>query len=221
MNGRRTRSQVGQLPLAGFGDAAGPGGFDKKHRLFLGIFADAAVRTPVTTIARSLEHEHGMRGRLLRPDRLHVTLHHLGDYPELPPERVDAAIAALERIHMPAFDIAFTRVESFHGKPGHYPCVLRCPETPAEGDTPAGVFALWHEARVQLAAEGFAPMLDRRFVPHITLLYGDRRLPMPVAIAPIAWRVNEVVLVHSLLGRTEYRFLARRLLAVARGPDRE
>jgi 2'-5' RNA ligase len=220
MAGRKSRSGDGQLSLTGFGAAVKPSRIQLKHRLFLGIFADSKARAPIATIAQSLAHEHGMRGRPLPSDRLHVTLHHLGDYLELPPERVDAAMAAIGRIDVPAFDIEFVRIDSFHGKPGHYPCVLRCADAPAEGDAPTGIFALWHEARVQLAAEGYASMLGRRFVPHLTLVYGDRRLPAPVAIQPIAWRVDEVMLVHSLLGRTEYRFLARRPLAVAHDPDR-
>ena len=54
---------------------------------------------------------------------------------------------------------------------------------------------------------GFAHWLERDFTPHVTLLYDDRLIAVPVPIEPIAWTVHEVVLVHSLLGKTEYRFL--------------
>jgi 2'-5' RNA ligase len=40
------------------------------------------------------------------------------------------------------------------------------------------------------------------------LLYDDRHLDNQ-PISPIRWWVREFVLVHSLLGRTHYNFLAR------------
>jgi RNA 2',3'-cyclic 3'-phosphodiesterase len=44
--------------------------------------------------------------------------------------------------------------------------------------------------------------------PHVTLMYADRRVDSE-AIAPIGWTVTEFVLVHSLLGRSQYLALGR------------
>ena len=41
------------------------------------------------------------------------------------------------------------------------------------------------------------------FEPHVTLAYDARKIAAE-AVAPIGWRVDEFVLVHSLLGRTRH-----------------
>ncbi len=189
------------MSLAGLVEAA------PKDRLFLGIFPDQPAQAAIAEVAQRVLREQGLRGQPLHPSRFHVTVHHLGDYPELPPERIDAAMTAMARITTPAWNITLDHVASFRGRRKH-PIVLRCP------DVHTGVHALWHESRIQLAAAGFAPWLQHTFTPHITLLYGDRLLSMPIPIEPIAWTVREVVLVHSLLGKTEYRFLGNSPLSV-------
>ena len=49
----------------------------------------------------------------------------------------------------------------------------------------------------------------RSFVPHVTLLRDKRRLLPSMPIEPVEWTVTEFVLVHSLLGKTTHRVLAR------------
>ena len=59
-----------------------------------------------------------------------------------------------------------------------------------------------------MATCGLARLVERRFTPHVTLLYDHCHVtaqPVPA----IAWRVHGFVLVHSLLGRTEHRVLGR------------
>jgi 2'-5' RNA ligase len=190
-----------QLSLTEFVEAA------PKDRLFLGIFPDKPAQAAIADVVQGLLREHGLRGQPFHPSRFHLTVHHLGDYAELQPELIDAALTAIGRIATPAWEITLDHVSSFRGRRKH-PIVLRCP------DVHTGVHALWHESRAQLAAAGFAPWLQHDFTPHLTMLYGDRLLSMPIPIEPIAWTVRELVLVHSLLGKTEYRFLGSRQLAV-------
>lgn len=52
------------------------------------------------------------------------------------------------------------------------------------------------------------PGKARPFTPHVILLRDNYRVPEQ-RIEPIEWTVREVVLVHSLLGRTTHRHLAR------------
>ena len=49
----------------------------------------------------------------------------------------------------------------------------------------------------------------RTFVPHVTLLRDKRHLLPSMPVEPIEWKVTEFVLVHSLLGETTHRVLAR------------
>jgi RNA 2',3'-cyclic 3'-phosphodiesterase len=56
------------------------------------------------------------------------------------------------------------------------------------------------------------PQRARAFTPHMTLLRDAHRVP-DHDIEPIEWQVQDVVLVHSLLGKTTHRHLARVPLA--------
>lgn len=202
MVNHKAQPEGAQLSLAGFAEPV------PKDRLFLGIFPDQPAQAAIAEMAQRMLGEHGLQGQPFHPSRFHLTVHHLGDYPELASERIAAALTAMARIATPAWNIALDHVASFRGRRKH-PIVLRCP------DVHTGVHALWHESRVQFAAVGFAPWLQHDFNPHLTLFYGDRLLSLPIPIEPIAWTVREVVLVHSLLGKTEYRFLGSRQLAVS------
>jgi 2'-5' RNA ligase len=204
MANRRTQPGDAQMSLAGFIDAA------QKDRLFLGIFPDQPAQAAIAEVAQRVLREHGLHGQPIHPSRFHLTVHHLGDYPELPPGRIDAALAAMARIATPPWDITLDHVSSFRGR-GKHPIVLRC------ADGHSGVHALWRESRAQLAAAGFSPWLQHDFTPHLTMFYGDRLLSAPIPIEPIAWTVNEVALVHSLLGKTEYRILGKTRLAMTNG----
>ena len=48
----------------------------------------------------------------------------------------------------------------------------------------------------------------RPFMPHMTLLRSDTILPS-CEIKPITWTAREIVLVHSLLGKTTHRHVGR------------
>jgi 2'-5' RNA ligase len=133
-----------------------------------------------------------------------VTLHHLGDFAGLPQRRVDEARAAADGVVLDAFEARFDRVGSFAGRPGKHPFVLL-----GAGDAP-GLGELHASLGARLAAAGLGRR-ERAFVPHVTLLY-DARNVAAQAVDPLGWAVHEFVLVHSLLGRTEYRVLGRWVL---------
>jgi RimJ/RimL family protein N-acetyltransferase len=98
-------------------------------------------------------------------------------------------------VEIEAFEIAFDGVASFRGRPGNRPLVLH-----ARADSGhASLAALWRRLGVELAQAGLARFVERRFTPHVTLLYDDR-LVEAQPIEPIVWRVDEFVLVHSFLG---------------------
>jgi hypothetical protein len=65
---------------------------------------------------------------------------------------------------------------------------------------------------------GFKSHGNTRFMPHVTLLY-DRPHEIAVPVDSIRWTVRELVLVHSLLGKTQYE-LKRLTGAPARIPAR-
>ena len=68
-----------QLAFAGFGE--GPPLTDN---LFFAIQPDAAAAPRIAQLMPRLRDKHGLRGRPIPPGRLHVSVHHVGEYPGYP-----------------------------------------------------------------------------------------------------------------------------------------
>jgi 2'-5' RNA ligase len=68
-------------------------------RLFFAVLPDAAAVTQAGAITDTLFSAHGLSRRRLAPRRLHVTLHHVGDFAGLPNDLVARALAAGEMLH--------------------------------------------------------------------------------------------------------------------------
>ncbi len=172
-------------------------------RLFFAVFPDPAAAARIAALATSLCAAHGLHGRPVREDRLHVTLFHLGDYHGLPTDLVDEAKQAAARVAMPPFEATFDSASSFAGRPRNRPFVLRGGEAGV-----AGIVALHAALGERLKATRLAQWAKPGFAPHVTLLYDDRAVD-PQPVEPVAWIAREFILVHSLVGRTEHRILDR------------
>lgn len=172
-------------------------------RLFFAVFPDAECSTRIERLAQHLRDELGLRGRVIASGRLHVTLHHLGDHAGLDGRLVEAACAAGTALESEAFDVVFDRVASFRGRPRNRPFVLR-------GAPPdlADLIVLQRRLADCMRRVGLAHHVEPRYTPHVTLLYDDVVVSERL-VSPVSWCVDEVCLVHSLLGRTEHRVLGR------------
>ena len=159
-------------------------------RVFLAIIPDAAATARIYRLARALKHAHGFCGRIIEPERLHVSLFFLG---ELSEQIVQVASEAAAEVRMPPFEVSFDRSASFRGKPGNRPLVL-------VGD--GGLDRLKSFRRTlgaAMARKGLRYLAKKDFTPHVTLLYADRNVEEH-PIEPIRWTVNEFVLVYSMRG---------------------
>ena len=171
-------------------------------RLFFAIFPDPQTADKITQFTQDLRRKHGLKGKLMQTGRLHVTLHHFGDYAGLPRDMVAKANTAAESVSAPQFNITFDRVGSFAGKPGNLPTILLGSE---------GVDSLVEfqkELGEAMMKTGLAKQVERNFTPHVTLLYDKARID-EYAIEPISWTTCEFVLVHSRLGATQHIQLGR------------
>jgi 2'-5' RNA ligase len=170
-------------------------------RLFFAIFPDAGTAARIAQLREELRLELGLQGKPLATGRLHATLHHVGDYSGLPQDIVARACNVAPTVAMPPFTVAFDGVESFRGRPGHRPFVLHgC-------DGVVGLMMLQQRLGLAMAKAGLGRSAPH-YTPHVTLLYGDR-LVADRPVDTVSWAVREFVLVHSLLGRSCYRPLAR------------
>jgi len=172
-----------------------------KERLFLALQPPADAWPALRHIERQQRQLHGLQGRALRDEHLHITLQHLQDHEELPADWIARAGMAVERVDRQAFALRFDRVMSFARRSDNRPFVLLAQE---------GLQALITLQRAlgeAMKSVGFLKV-DRGFTPHVTLLYDSQQVPMQPVDA-VEWQAQEIVLIHSLLGRTQHRVLAR------------
>jgi len=170
-------------------------------RLFFALFPDGGTASRIAALAASECARHGLHGKPLRSDRLHMTLFHLGDWVGVPENLVAAASRAAGALRESPFELAFDTVASFATRRAQKPFVLKA----ASGnETLRGFHA--GLAR-ELRQSGLAQWTRGNFEPHVTLAYDQQSVP-PRPVEPIAWRACEFVLVHSLLGQTRHIRLA-------------
>jgi ribonuclease VapC len=173
------------------------------ERLFLGLMLTPDAAQAGVRVFEEARGEYGLKGSPIRPDRMHVTLIHVGDYLGSLPQGVIADVTkAAGGLSEASFDVVLDRVASFAGAPGRHPYVLLGEE---------GVEALkaFRDRLFRaLLRAGVRTLSREAFNPHVTLTYGDLRLPER-RIAPIRWRPTEFLLIHSEVGRSTYHTLGR------------
>jgi RNA 2',3'-cyclic 3'-phosphodiesterase len=177
-------------------------------RLFFVLFPSEEAIPQIVKASLQLRDEHGLTGKSLSNDRLHVTLHHMGDYAGgLPNGLVEAAQEVASTIAMPAFDVTFDRAMSFAGRPRNRPFVLRGNERQDGGLVALMAFQkTMYLAMCRAGLQG--PRANAKFAPHVTLMYDDQGIPEQ-AVEPVSWTAHDFVLVHSLLGQTRHIHLGR------------
>jgi 2'-5' RNA ligase len=169
--------------------------FDSKptRRLFFGIWPDVAAAGCLTRLMEQLGDDEIMLGRPVDPDRLHVTLQHLGDFvDQIPPSLVPTATVAAAIVKMQPFDVAFDRIGGTRG-----PFLLRA------SDNSMALRVFRQALSTALITAGLRRWVDPVFNPHLTLSYDFSDVPEQ-SIDPIGWTVQEFVLIESLLGEHQH-----------------
>jgi 2'-5' RNA ligase len=166
------------------------------HTLFFAALPDGPAAERAHRLAGTLAGRHGLRGRPLRPERLHVSLSKVGMSPSPPPAKViDLARRVGDQIALPPFKVAFDRVQSWRRSNG--PVVLVGGE-----ERVVGLNWLGHAL-----AEGQG-MRPRHFVPHVSLIWSPDFLAER-AVEPFSWMVREFVLLHSIHGEGRHEVVGR------------
>jgi 2'-5' RNA ligase len=182
----------------------GPRRPERPERLFFGLLPDTATSARIARFGDRFLRAHRLDGTRIGAERLHVSLHHIGNYRRLRPAFIYAATEAARSVSMPPFEIELGIIKSFDippGRDGHpqkRPLVLL-------GEGVAGT-ALHKTLGASMAAKGLRP--GGRFVPHVTLLYSLTAVPAE-AIRPIRFAVREFVLIHSKLGLAQHEVIGR------------
>ncbi|MDQ0318684.1 2'-5' RNA ligase [Pararhizobium capsulatum DSM 1112] len=182
----------------------GGGRFDERARsnLFLAVVPEQAAAHQACEIGHRLGREHRLSHTPRPLELLHVTLNPIGSYMTLSEADVFTVSDAMASVRAAPFEASFDRAASFsHGdrKLLVLGSAVRSEEL--------------MDLHVQLAKEmwgaGMTFTYNPRFMPHMTLSYGETAMPETMLAEPVRWMVREVVLIHSLVGEGRYEYLGR------------
>lgn len=142
----------------------------------------------------------GLRGKLIGPDRYHITLCGTGAFGEVPFETIELLKQIGATVQDPVFDVFFDLTAAFSGSYGKRSLVLTA------SDALPALLAL--QKRLHDAMQAANLPVDERFDPHITLLYDKRPAPR-IEIPRLSFTVPEFVLIRSVHGASRHDHLAR------------
>jgi 2'-5' RNA ligase len=175
------------------------GGPRKRFKLFFAILPDAAVAAEISKFGVWLDRQYGIHGDPLITDRLHITLHVLGEWDERPDELIDIAKRVGDLVKAAPFEVVFDRAMTFNTSSNPY--VLRVSQ-----DTDQYIRDFWLNLGMEIA--NVRPFREPLFTPHMTLSYKGN-VTVEHAIEPIRWTAREFVLINSHVGRTYHEHVGR------------
>ncbi|HEY3845910.1 MAG TPA: 2'-5' RNA ligase family protein, partial [Acetobacteraceae bacterium] len=154
-------------------------------------------------VSQELRSAHGLTGKPLRSDLLHMTLLHFGDIPGLQQATVDQACHIARRMSVRPFEITFDRVKSFHNPRTKQPFVLLA----SKGN--AGLLLFQRELEQTMKNAGLVHRKPLPFRPHATLVWdfaSVREMPLD---ATMTWTAREFFLIFSVFGQSHHECLGR------------
>jgi 2'-5' RNA ligase len=166
--------------------------------LFFALLLDPENALQILRLRERLCDENGLRGQRIAADILHITLHGIGAYDGLPRSVVERAKSAGAAVSAKPFDVVLDRVMSFDRKRERRPFVL-CTANELALNT-------FHQLLGRAMKNAGFRKIVSRFQPHMTLLYGDR-IVAERSIEAVRWTVRDFVLVQSLRGRGQSRYV--------------
>jgi RNA 2',3'-cyclic 3'-phosphodiesterase len=152
------------------------------HRLFIGLMPDRQVQAAIQRHCRLWEWPADAKPT--RFGRYHLTLNFLGEVGVAPEQRLRQV---LRKVAVEPLELELRIPEVWRNGVA----VLQ----PADHD---GLKALHGRIKLAVSAAGLTSA-DREFRPHVTLARNAAQAKPPDAVPPIRWRVDEVLLVWSVL----------------------
>jgi RNA 2',3'-cyclic 3'-phosphodiesterase len=170
-----------------------------RARIFFALWPEPEVQAVLVEHGRELQRAVG--GKLTRLESIHLTLAFLGDVDR---DRLEDVL----RIGACAPFQPFAFALDAAGCWGHNGVAWLGPR-----QTPGLLLSLVDSLRRALLASGFR-IEQRPYAAHITVVRKARCMPIDRSFAPIAWRVNDFVLVRSELNAEGSRYSV-----IGRWPD--
>ena len=167
--------------------------------LMLAVKPDAWAAEQLHAQADRLKLQRRLTGRPTDADRLHATLVPL-HIEQNSPAQAAAIAKAMRAVKIAPFRVMFDQIRSWTGE-GRRPLVA----TSDEGGV--GLSRLQAAMTSALDPDG-VKRPRQRFTPHVTLMRDPQPME-PVFIDPIAWTVNEVQLIFSIMEERRHIVLQR------------
>ena len=190
-----------QLLLPGLG-VREPASIDN---MFIAIVPDEEMAKRIKGLGHEVGKLLGVRGKFRPMELLHITLCHVGTYRGgLRPghEKIARRICEEVASRFHPVEVGLDRVGCFTGREDGLPFVLQ--STDADPD----LYALNESLVTGLLKQGVRSSGNQGFTPHVTMAYVKEAVDQ-VPIQPIRWTAGEIVLIHSLVGKSEHRVLGR------------
>lgn len=149
------------------------------HKLFFALWPEEAARQAL------LRLQQPVRGRLIPPEKLHLTMAFLGQQPA---EALPVLLAILHAVQMPPLRLEIDCYGYFK-RPHIAWAGMRQP--------PAALLAAQAELMARLEAAGFSAATHGEFKPHITLAREAKEAPAEFSAAPVVWEGARLALVES------------------------
>lgn len=171
------------------------------YSLFLAIVPGPEVEPLIAPRVVDLRRRHGLNGKIIGADRLHISLHGVAAFRDTLSRRIlDAAMAASASVDWPSIPVVFDHAGSFPnaGMSGKRPFVLQC-----DAGSAAAIRRLRQSLQQALRGVGLHPLPSS--TPHMTLLY-DRAVAPLHPIEPIRWTATRFALIlsHIKLGHHQW-----------------
>ncbi len=163
------------------------------HRLFFALQPPEPQGDAIEAISRLFPNQ----GSPVRRDRRHLTMLITDDYRHYPAMLESALISVGDSVSPPPVNVALRELV------GTETSVSLRPKGPAEA-----LIELHRALACEALVRSIPLRRDWWFYPHMTLLYRDGRR-FTKSLDPIVWRADELVLIHSHVGRTRHRILKR------------
>ncbi|MGB1580420.1 MAG: RNA 2',3'-cyclic phosphodiesterase [Nevskiales bacterium] len=166
----------------------------QKNRLFFALLPPDSLRPAISATAQALQAEHRFGGRLLKPERFHITLFFFGEHQ--PPETEPDILKAAEAITSPPFELCLDKAGCF---PNRDIATWLGPQKVPH--------ALEHLGKqLKDSVSYLSRERNSGFVPHLTIGREAVHKLKPVSVEPIGWRVDEFVLIRSILHEYPARY---------------
>ena len=169
------------------------------HALFFALLPDMQDAAMIAALGERMNSQHALKGTLVEAHRLHVTLFDLGDYAQVPADKVAQASNAAASVPVPAFDVVFEKSMSYAKG-----ALVLCAD---DEESVSALRAFRQRLGEALADAGLKP--SRSFTPHMTVAYARRKLEKHALEAPVRWTAGSLVLIDSHVGEGVHEVLGR------------